>query len=120
MPVITRSPEASPDTSQAFTAPSIVGLVAGEDIPCAAPCDINEDGLIVLATASVAGFSARNARAGQPLTIYVNGARYHYSDGALVPGTRLYLEPGGELTDTASGPAIALAISPTDIVVGRF
>lgn len=118
------------DTSQALTVQSIVGLIAGEAISCAAPCYIkasdgkvyNANGTAADVAAKVRGFSSRNARVGQPLTLFGRGARFHYSAAGLIPGADLFLGTTAGRLDTAAtvgGTApIAFAVTSSDIIVG--
>lgn len=128
MATIQRSERADFDTTEALTGPQISGLSAGEDIPRGAPCRIAPDGKLMKASgaaaglaAIVAGFSSRNAKAGQSLTILRPGNRFGYAEGTLTPGQPLYLSATpGELDDapTPGGTEpVALAVDTEDLVV---
>ena len=128
MAIIVRSEASDFDTTQALTGPQLSGLIAGEDVPRGAPCYIAGSGKIMRASgaaanaaAKVRGFSSRNARNGQPLTLLCTGNRFHYSDGNLTPGSDIYLDTtAGGLSDAATigGTApIAFAVDANDLVV---
>lgn len=125
-----RDSAASLDATTGMHVPSITGLIAGEDIDPAAPCYIKAaDGLVYMANATaadekavLAGFSPRSAKAGQPITLFGVGARFHYdSAGDLTPGELLYIgATKGRLdTDFTVGceTPVARAITTTDIQV---
>lgn len=128
MASVTRDARASMDTSTAMYAPQISGLIAGEDIALGAPCYIkasdgklyNATGAAVNAAAKIDGFSGRNAKAGQALTIYGKGTRFRWGS-ALTPAQDLFLDAvaGGLNTVATTGGlvAIARAINDTDIRV---
>ena len=131
MALIARSEVADFDTTQALTGPQIAGLIAAEDIPRGAPCRIHTDGKIYRASgaaaneqAKVRGFSSRNARSGQPLTLLCVGNIFHYSDGALIPGSDIYLGTAPGTLDTAATTGgtkpIAFAIDSKEIMVGAL
>ena len=130
MAVVARSAHADFDTTQALTGPQISGLRAGEDIPRGAPCRIHTDGKIYRAVgaaanalARVRGFAARNAKAGQPLTLLGPGNRFGYGDN-LTPGVDLYLGVAAGTLDnapTTGGTApIAFTVDSEDIIVGAL
>lgn len=125
---ITRDTKASVDASTAAVAEQISGsLIAAEDLPAAAACHINSDGEVVQsngtandADAHVDGFTPTDYKAGEPVTLYGRGVRFHYGSG-LTPGANLYLATAdGLLSDAATTGGtkpIARVISATDIVV---
>lgn len=130
MAQVARDSSASMDSSTGMFAPQITGLIAGEDIDPAAPCYIKSaDGLVYMSNgtaaneaAEVIGFSPRGAKAGQPITVFGKGARFHYGSG-LTPGDKYYIDTAaGRLNDAATtGDAVgvAQAITDTDIRVIR-
>lgn len=128
MAAVTRKTNVGMDASTAQFAPQITGLVAGEDIAVGAPCYIkaadgkiyNSNGTAANEAAKVDGFSPRNAKAGQALTLYGRGTRFGWSTG-LTPGQPLYLGTTAGGLDTAATVGgtvpIARAINDTDIRV---
>jgi len=121
----------SPDTTTAQFAPHITGLMAGEDLLACAPCYIKtSDNLVYMSNgtaaneaAEVVGFSARATRAGEPVTLYGIGTRFHYAAGTLSPGAILYVAAtAGRLADsgtTGDPTGVAFAINPYDIIIFR-
>jgi len=116
---------------QALHAPQIPDVLAGEDLAIGAPCHIDHGGLVRLsnatnadADAAVHGFAARNAKAGEPITLLGIGTRFHYAAGTLTPGTPLYLAAAdGRLDDapTVGDPTgIAFAVDDSDIVIKAY
>ncbi len=128
MAVITRLATASPDAKTAMRTADVTGLIAGETIAVAAPCIINADGTIrnanggAAATARIAGFSMRDALAGEPLTLKLVGQRFSYGSG-LTPGAKLFVgATAGTLDDVATigdATGVALVLTTTDIIVTR-
>lgn len=130
MALITRTSDASMDGVTAMYAPQITGLVAGEDLDIAAPCYIkSSDGNVYMSNgtaatepAEVAGFSPRNVKAGQPVTLFGKGTRFKYGSG-LTPGDRYYIGATAGRLDTATttgdAKGVAQAITATDIRVIR-
>lgn len=128
MALVTRASTASLDTSTGMYAPQIAGLLAGEAIDAAAPCYIkSSDGKAWMANgtsaneaAEVVGFSARAVAAGEPVTLFGKGSRFHYGSG-LTPGDIYYLGATAGRLDTAAttGDAfgVAQAITSTDVRV---
>lgn len=118
---------ASLDASTGMFAAQITGLFAGEDLDPAAPCWIDDDdGRVYMSNGTAAGeaagfvgFTPRAAQAGQPVTLFSVGARFHYSAAGLTPGQKLYIAAtAGRLDDapTTGGQfAVARAIDPSDI-----
>lgn len=130
MTLVTRSASAQMDVSTGKFAPQITGLYAGEDIDVAAPCYIKSadgklwmsDGTAANEAAEFVGFSARAAKADEPVTVFGLGARFRYGSG-LTPGDLFYIAAtAGRLDDAASvGDAVGVAqvIDTTDIRVTR-
>jgi len=130
MSLVTRASAASPDASTAQFAPQITGKLAGEAIDPCAPCYIKaSDGLVYMSNGTAAneasrvdGFSAQAAAAGNPVTLYGPGTRFHYGS-ALTIGTVLFAgATKGRLDDAATvgdWAGCALVISTTEIVVTR-
>jgi len=118
------------DLNSVRRAPQISGLHAGEDgIKKGMPCRINSDGEVVRSNGSAAdvnaqvdGFAARDADAGEPITLIGEGARIRYSKaGNLTPPNTLFLAAAdGELDNTSTtGDSVGVArvISPNEIVI---
>lgn len=127
MATVTRSASASPDTNMALTIAQVAGIVAGADIDAAAPCYIASDGFAYMSTGAAAnaaarcrGFSAKAVKAGEPVDLLGEGARFNYGT-ALTPGADLFVSAtAGRLDDVASTGgtvAVAFAVSATDVVV---
>ncbi len=126
MGLLTRSTDASMDVSTAQFAPQITGLYAGEALDAAAPCYIkSSDGKVYMSNgtsaneaAEVVGFTPRAVTAGQPVTLFGKGTRFHYGTG-LTPGDIYYVgATKGRLDSSATtGDAfgVAQAINSTDI-----
>jgi hypothetical protein len=126
---VTRSAQASMDTSTGQFAPHITGnLYAGEALDVAAPCYIKgSDGKVYMTNgsavneaASFDGFTPRACKIGEPVSLFGAGARFRYAT-AMTPGTKLYASTtAGRLSDTTTTGGtvmIAKAISATDIRV---
>jgi len=117
------------DAVTAMYAPQITGLVAGEDLLCAAPCFIkSSDGKVYLANgtaadeeAEVAGFTPRAVKSGEPVTLFGKGTRFRYANGTLTPGDIYYIGTTKGRLDTAAttGDAfgVAQAVTRSDIRV---
>jgi hypothetical protein len=130
MALVTKSAQASMDASTGMFAPQITGLIAGENIDVAAPCYIkSSDGKLYMSNgtaaneaAEIVGFAPRAAKAGEPLTLFGGGARFHYGSG-LTPGDKLYIGATAGRLDTAAttGDALGVAqvLTATDIRVIR-
>lgn len=130
MALVTRSSDASIDTSTAMFAPQISGLIAGADIDPVAPCYVKSsdgkvymsDGTAAAEAANCYGFSPRTVKAGEPVTLFGAGTRFRYGSGLTI-GAVLYVGATAGRLDTAAttGDAVgvAVAITATDIVVIR-
>lgn len=130
MALVTRVTTASMDASTGMLAAQIPDLIAGEDIDLVAPCYIkSSDGKVWMSNATsaneaaeVAGFSARAAKTGQPVTLFGKGTRFKYGSG-LTPGDVLFLAATAGRLDTAAttGDAFGVAqvITATDIRITR-
>lgn len=135
MALVTVSSVAGLDSSTGMFAPQISdGLVAGEDIGSSTqtvtPCYIKgSDGKVYQTNATatgeaarLAGFCARYAKAGEPVTLFGLGTKFEYSTG-MTPGAILYLGATAGRLDTAAttGDAVgvAQAITATMIRVTR-
>jgi len=127
MALVTRSAQASVDTSTTMFAVQITGLLAGEDLDVCAACFIHTDGLVYHADggaadaeARVRGFTPRACKAGQAITLFGTGTRMRYGSG-LTPGADLFLAATDGRLDTAATTGgttrIAYAINTTDIMV---
>lgn len=122
----------SVDASTAQFAPQITGMMAGEDLLAGAPCYIKaSDNLVYMSngtgTTEVShchGFTPRATKAGQPVTLYGPGTRFHYAAGTMTPGTRLYVGATAGRLDAAATAGddvgVAFAISSHDIVVAGY
>ena len=131
MATVAKSAQADVEATSILWNPRMSDLVAGEDLNIAAPCYIaSADGLVYMSNATAAneaagvdGFTPRNVKAGEPVTLFGEGTRFKYSDGNLTPGQRLYIDTvAGGLNDAATpGDAVgvAKAINTTDIRITR-
>ncbi len=109
----------------------ISDLLAGEDLNIAAPCYIKaSDGLVYMSdgtaaneAANVDGFTPRNVKTGEPVTLFGLDTRFKYSDGNLTPGQRLYLGTAPGILDNAptvgDAGGVAKAINISDIRIVR-
>lgn len=101
---ITLSARASFDASTTMYAFQISGKVAGEDLATGQPVYLkaSDDKVYKYATGQVfVGLAARPAKAGQPVTVYGPGARFHASDAALTANA-YFVGTGGVISDTAT------------------
>lgn len=101
---ITLSPRASVDTSTTMFAGQISGKEAGADVLAGQPVYLkaSDDKVYPFATGEVfAGIAARNAKAGQGVTVFNINARFHASDAALTAKV-YYVGAGGVISDTAT------------------
>jgi len=118
------------DLNSVRRAPQISGLHAGEDgIKKGMPCRIDSNGEVVRSNGSasdvnaqVDGFAARDADAGEPITLIGEGARIRYNKaGNLTPPDTLFLAAAdGELDNTSTtGDSVGVArvISANEIVI---
>lgn len=132
MALVTIDASVSMDGSTGMLAPQIPDLIAGADIPNpGTPCYIETDGKAYPCDgtaannkAKLAGFSARDAKAGTPVTLFGIGTRFRYAAaGTFIPGAILFLGAAAGRLDTAAtvGDAVgvAQAINDTDIRVTR-
>jgi len=118
MPVITRSKRADYDGTSATRVPQIADSKAAADIAGAAiPLKLTPTGWVpAKAGDPVTGWSSREALTTEPVTAFGAGMRFHYASG-LTKGQPLYLTANpGELSTDVNGPAVAIAVSSTDIV----
>jgi hypothetical protein len=119
----------SGDTTHLQKAPQISGdEYAGEALLAVAACYkkasdglwYQSNGTAVNEAARCMGFTSRAVAAGQPVTIYRNGARFRYGSGMTI-GTLLFVAATAGRLDTAATTgglvAIAEVITPTDIQV---
>lgn len=120
MAVVTVAADASIDASTAQFAPQIPDGIAGEDIVnVGAPCYIdnttgnifNADGTAANQKAVLAGFAARPAKSGQPVTLFGVGTRFRYCSVAQTPGIKLFIAatPGKLDTVATTGDAVGVA-----------
>lgn len=129
MAIVTKSTTASLDARSGATAGYISGLFAGEALTALDACYIKDDGLVYKAvttaktgtTSSFAGFAGKDVPANSPVTLFRASAIASYSDGAMTPGTMLFVSAtAGALADavvlTGDVP-VAMAISASDIVI---
>lgn len=94
MAIVTKSARAHADTHTIMYAPQIPGLIAGEDLPIVSACKIDgTTGKVMLAADGddFAGFNLDDKLAGEPVTLYQNGATFQYTDSGLTPGAKLYI-----------------------------
>ena len=127
MAIVTRSADASMDTSTGMFAPQITGLLAGENLDRVAPCHVESDGKVYMsngtaanADAQVDGFTPKQYNLGEPCELFGDGARFGYG-GGLTPGATLYLGATDGRLDSAAttgdDAGVARVITPTDIVI---
>ncbi len=134
MTVVTRGASLSIDTGQAVQV--VAGnIYAGEDLDAVAPCYIKSDGKIYMCdgvadaeAAKFVGFTAREIKSGEPVTLFGCGSRFKYGSG-LTPGAMLYLaavdiynNDAGRLdtaATTGDTKGTAMVVSATDILVCR-
>lgn len=127
MALITRSANASMDTSQAKQL--LAGEVfAGENLDAAAPCYIkSSDGKVYMGNgtaaneaAEIVGFTPRAYQAGEPVTLFGQGTRFRYGS-ALTPGDVYFLAATAGRLDSVptagDSNGMAVVVSATDIVV---
>ena len=129
MALVTRAADAGLDASQGIFAPTIVGLVAGENLDPVAACYIKtSDGKVYMSNgtaageaAEFAGFTAKAIRAGRPVTLFGIGARFRYAASGLGPGDKYFVAATAGRLDTAASIGgtvpIAQAVTDTDIRV---
>src|SRR6185369_17875635 len=100
MALITQDANVSIDAASAMYANQVTGLYAGEDLLAGAPCYIkSSDGQAYMSNgtaaneaAEIVGFTPRAAKAGEPITLFGQGARFRYAAaGTLTPGDRYYI-----------------------------
>lgn len=118
MALVTRDSRASMDASTGMLAPQITGLIAGEDLDPAAPCYIKaSDGKVYMSNgaaaneaAGFAGFTPRDVKAGEPVTLFSLGTIFRYASG-LTPGAKLFIAQTAGRLDTAAtvGDAVGVA-----------
>jgi hypothetical protein len=131
MALVTVSSVSGLDASSGMYAPQISdGLVAGEDIGSATqaitPCYIKgsdgkvyqADGTAANEKARLAGFAARYAKTGEPVTLFGIGTKFEYSTG-LTPGALYYLGTTAGRLDTAAttGDAVGVAQAVTATMI---
>lgn len=119
---ITISPRASVDTNTAMVAVQVSGNVAGEDIAAGQPVyiKVSDNKLYKYVTGQVfAGIAARTVKAGQALTVFSVGTRFHASDTALT-ATTYFVGTAGTISDTATvddARGAFIRVSPNDLMV---
>lgn len=114
------------DARTAMYAQQNTGLVAGEDIGAGHAVRIGTGWKVYKAKAGDTrfdGIAPKDARAGQPITIFGIGTRFHATEGALAPLPGLYFlsATAGLFSDTAtgSGRPVARAVSTHDLEITR-
>src|SRR5919108_5412922 len=133
MAVIIKDTSPSMDANQARQV-AAGNLYAGEDLDAVAPCYIKaSDGKVYMSegdasneAAKFHGFTARETKAGEPVTLFGAGTRFKYASG-MTPGATLYIatsdyDGAGHLdtaTTTGDTKGTVFAVSATDIVVCR-
>lgn len=130
MSLVTRSTKAKMDASTGMYAPQLTGLYAGENLDVVAPCYIkSSDGKVYMCDATsaneaaeFAGFTPRAALAGEPITLYGEGAIFRYGT-SLTPGDVYYMGATAGRLDTAATTGdtsgLVQAINSTDVRVFR-
>jgi hypothetical protein len=106
-------------------------LIAGEALDPGAACYIKgsdgkvymSNGTAVNEAAKVDGFTAKGRAAGQAVTLFGPGSRFHYATG-MTPGQNFYLAATAGRLDTAPTTGgttmIARAVTSTDIVIRAY
>lgn len=129
MALIARDSAASMDASTGMFAQQLTGLVAGENLDAVAPCYIKTaDGKLYMSNgtalneaAEFVGMTPHARLAGEAVTVFGIGARFHYSASLLSPGDKYFVGATAGRLDTAATTggtvAIARAVTSTDIVV---
>lgn len=129
MALVTRAADAGLDANQGVVAPTIVGLIAGENLDLVSACYIKTaDGKVYMSNgtaaneaAEFAGFTARACSAGRPVTLFGIGARFRYAANGLGPGDKYFVAATAGRLDTGATVGgltpIAQAITDTDIRV---
>jgi hypothetical protein len=121
---ITLSARASFDTSTTMYAFQLSGKVAGEDLLVGQPVYLkqSDDKIWKFAAGQVlVGIAARNAKAGQPVTVYGPGTRFHASDTALTANV-YFAGAGGVIADAATtddAQGAFIRVSANDLMVIR-
>lgn len=112
------------DTRTAMYAQQNTGLVAAEDIGAGHAVRIGTGFKVYKAKAGDArfdGIAPKDAKAGQPVTIFGIGTRFHATEDTLTPVLYYLSATAGLFSDTAtgSGKAVARAVSPHDLEIIR-
>lgn len=130
MALLARASDVSLDTSSGMFAPQIAGLLAGAAIAAGDALYIKSsdnrlypsNGTAANEAAEFVGMAAAAASAGEPVTAFGIGARFHYGSG-LTPGDKYFIAATAGRLDTAATTggvnAIARAVDTTDIVIIR-
>lgn len=124
MPKFTISPTADID-AKGHTAVQVTGLKALVDLAPCTPVKIVSDGgnfRVTVATGAdvIDGISSpKKTLAGQPVTVFGTGMRFHASDaGVLTPGTRYGLTAvAREVDSAATGTKFFRAVSKYDLQI---
>lgn len=112
------------DARTAMYAQQNTGLVAAEDIGAGMAVRIGTGFKVFKAKAGDArfdGIAPKNAKAGQPITIFGIGTRFHATEGTLTPALYFLSATAGLFSDTATGAGkpVARAVSVHDLEVIR-
>jgi hypothetical protein len=108
--------------------PGNLPLYAGEDLDPAAPCYIkNSDNKVYMSNGTAAneaakchGFTATSYKTGEPVTLFRDGAIFHYDNaGGLTPGNKLYIGATKGRLDSAAttGDTVGVATAVTTKII---
>lgn len=132
MALVNRRSAPGYDAVSAANAPQTPGnLYAGQDIDAGASCYIAADGTVMMSNGTAAniaahcdGFAVRDAKQGEPITLYGPGIILRYADAVLTPGATYYVAAtAGRLDDAATtgdNLGVARAIDASHIRIIRF
>lgn len=98
------------------------GLVAGEDLEAGHAVRIGTGFKIYKAKAGDArfdGIAPKSAKAGQPVTIFGIGTRFHATEADLTPALYFLSATAGLFSDTGTGKPVARAVSKHDLEIIR-
>ena len=114
------------DARTAMYAMQNTGLVCGEDIEAGHACRIGAGFKVFKAKAGDArfdGIAPKSMKAGQPITLFGVGTRFHATEGTLAaePGLYYLSTTPGLFSDTATGAGkpVARAVSRHDLEIIR-
>lgn len=125
MAEVALSPNASVDARTSMYAQQNTGLVLAEDVEAGMALRIGEGWKVYKASGAAGsrfdGVAPKKMRAGQPITLFGVGARFHATDAELDPTKAYYpsaTTPGG-WADAGAGQPVARAVSRRNLEVIR-